>query len=87
MKEGWLIVSDESCMWRVWREESTWGRDPQDFLDRGSLLPEGPLLLKEGGYRMKEAAEHLLWSSIQAQGVETLGSNLPGELLLIPDRV
>ena len=47
MKEGWLIDSDDCWIWRFWRDESAWVRDPKVFIDRGRLLPEEPPLLKK----------------------------------------
>ena len=34
MKEGWLIDGDDLWIWRFWRDESAWVRDPKVFLDR-----------------------------------------------------
>ena len=71
MREGWLIDGDDRWIWRFWRDESAWVRDPKVFLDRGRLLPDGPPLLKERRYLRKEAAERL-WKSLQAQGWKPL---------------
>ena len=71
MKEGWLIDGDDRWIWRFWRDESAWVRDPKVFLDRGCLLPDGPPLLKERRYLRKDAAEQL-WKSLQTQGWKPL---------------
>ena len=71
MKEGWLIDSDDCWIWRFWRDESAWVRDPKIFIDRGRLLPEGPPLLKERRYLRKDAAEQM-WCSLQTQGWKLL---------------
>ena len=71
MREGWLIDGDDRWIWRFWRDESAWVRDPKVFLDRGRLLPDGPPLLKERRYVRKDAAEQL-WKSLQAQGWKPL---------------
>ena len=70
MKEGWLIDADDQWIWRFWRDESAWIRDPKVFLDRGRLLPGEEPLLKERRYLRKDAAEQL-WRSLQTAGVET----------------
>ena len=67
MKEGWLIDADDHWIWRLWRDESAWIRDPKVFLDRGRLLPGEEPLLKERSYLRKDAAEQL-WRSLQTQG-------------------
>ena len=71
MREGWLIDGDDRWIWRFWRDESAWVRDPKVFLDRGRLLPDGPPLLKERRYVRKEEAERL-WKSFQSQGWKPL---------------
>ena len=71
MREGWLIDGDDRWIWRFWRDESAWVRDPKVFLDRGRLLPDGPPLLKERRYVRKDAAEQL-WKSLQTQGWKPL---------------
>ena len=71
MRKGWLIDGDDRWIWRFWRDESAWVRDPKVFLDRGRLLPDGPPLLKERRYLRKEAAEQL-WKSLQARGWKPL---------------
>ena len=71
MREGWLIDGDDRWIWRFWRDESAWVRDPKVFLDRGRLLPDGPPLLKERRYVRKGAAEQL-WKSLQTQGWKPL---------------
>ena len=89
MREGWLIDGDDRWIWRFWRDESAWVRDPKVFLDRGRLLPDGPPLLKERRYLRKDAAEQV-WKSLQTQGwkpcSKTFG-NLLGEQLLNPEQV
>ena len=35
MQEGWLIDADDNWIWRFWRDETEWVRDPKGFLDRG----------------------------------------------------
>lgn len=67
MREGWLIDGEDCWIWRFWRDESAWVRDPKVFLDRGRLLPDGPPLLKERRYLRKEAADQM-WRSLQTQG-------------------
>ena len=67
MQEGWLIDADDHWIWRFWRDESAWVRDPKVFLDRGCLLPSEEPLLKERRYLRKDAAEQL-WRSLQTQG-------------------
>ena len=67
MREGWLIDGDDRWIWRFWRDESAWVRDPKVFLDRGRQMPDGPPLLKERRYLRKDAAEQL-WKSLQTQG-------------------
>ena len=67
MKEGWLINGDDRWIWRLWRDESAWVRDPNVFIDRGRSMPEGPPLLKERRYLSKDAAEQML-KSLQTQG-------------------
>ena len=71
MREGWLIDGEDRWIWRFWRDESAWARNPKVFLDRGRLLPDGPPLLKERRYLRKDAAEQF-WSSLQAQGWKPL---------------
>ena len=71
VREGWLIDGDDRWIWRFWRDESAWVRDPKVFLDRGRLLPDGPPLLKERRYLRKDAAEQL-WKSLQTQGWKPL---------------
>ena len=71
MKEGWLIDANDLWIWRFWRDESAWVRDPEVFLDRGRLLPDGPPLLKERRCLRKAAAEQL-WKSLQTQGWKPL---------------
>ena len=31
MREGWLIDRDDFWIWRFWRDESAWVRDPKVF--------------------------------------------------------
>ena len=71
VREGWLIDGDDRWIWRFWRDESAWARDPKVFLDRGRLLPDGPPLLKERRHLRKDAAEQF-WSSLQTQGWKPL---------------
>ena len=71
MREGWLIDRDDCWIWRFWRDESAWVRDPKVFIDRGRVLPEGPPLLKERRYLRKDSAEQL-WSLLQTQGWKPL---------------
>ena len=71
MREGWLIDADDHWIWRFWRDESAWIRDPKVFLDRGRLLPGEEPLLKERRYLRKDAAEQL-WRSLQSQGWKPL---------------
>ena len=71
MREGWLIDRDDFWIWRFWRDETAWVRDPKVFLDRGRKMPEGPPLLKERRYLRKDAAEQL-WHSLQTQGWKPL---------------
>ena len=71
VREGWLIDGDDRWIWRFWRDESAWAKDPKVFLDRGRLLPDGPPLLKERRYLRKDAAEQF-WSSLQTQGWKLL---------------
>ena len=71
VREGWLIDGDDRWIWRFWRDESAWAKDPKVFLDRGRLLPDGPPLLKERRYLRKDAAEQF-WSSLQTQGWKPL---------------
>ena len=80
MREGWLIDGDDRWIWRFWRDESAWVRDPKVFLDRGRLLPDGPPLLKERRYLRKDAAEQL-WKSLQARRDGNLWRRLLGVLL------
>ena len=54
-----MIDADDHWIWRFWRDESAWIRDPKVFLDRGRLLPGEELLLKERRYLRKDAAEQL----------------------------
>ena len=54
MREGWLIDGDDRWIWRFWRDESAWVRDPKVFLDRGRSMPDGPPLLKERRYLRKD---------------------------------
>ena len=71
MREGWLIDRDDCWIWRFWRDESAWVRDPKVFLDRGRLLPGEEPLLKERRYLRKNDAEQL-WRSLQTQGWKPL---------------
>ena len=71
MREGWLIDANDHWIWRFWRDESAWVRDPKVFLDRGRLLPDGPPLLKERRYLRKDAADQM-WRSLQTQGWKPL---------------
>ena len=71
MKEGWLIDQDDCWIWRFWRDETAWVRDPKVFLDRGRLLPGEEPLLKERRYLRKNDAEQL-WRSLQTQGWKPL---------------
>ena len=71
VREGWLIDGDDRWIWRFWRDESAWARDPKVFLDRERLLPDGPPLLKERRYLRKDASEQF-WSSLQTQGWKPL---------------
>lgn len=72
MREGWLIDRDNYWIWRFWRDETAWVRDPKVFLDRGRVFPDGsPPLLKERRYLRKDAAEQL-WKSLQSQGWKPL---------------
>ena len=70
MSEVWLIDRDDRWIWRFWRDEIAWVRDPKVFLDRGRLLPGEEPLLKERRYLRKDAAEQL-WRSLQTTRVET----------------
>ena len=71
MREGWLIDADDHWIWRFWRDESAWIRDPKVFLDRGRLPPGEEPLLKERRYLRKDAAEQL-WRSLLSQGWKPL---------------
>ena len=77
MREGWLIDADDHWIWRFWRDESAWIRDPKVFLDRGRLLPGEEPLLKELRYLRKDAAEQL-WRSLQSQGWKPLKKAMGG---------
>ena len=57
MREGWLIDRDDCWIWRFWRDESAWVRDPKVFLDRGRLLSGEEALLKERRYLRKNDME------------------------------
>ena len=71
MREGWLIDRDDCWIWRFWRDESAWLREPKVFLDRGCLLPGEEPLLKERRYLLMNDADQL-WRSLQAQGWKPL---------------
>ena len=64
MREGWLIDGDDRWIWRFWRDESAWVRDPKVFLDRGRLLPGEEPLLKEHRYLRKDAAEPVSYTHL-----------------------
>ena len=58
---------NDHWLWRFYRDDSAWVRDPKVFMDRGRSMPDGPPLLKERRYLRKDAAEQM-WKSLQTQG-------------------
>ena len=67
MRKGMLIDAKDHWVWRFYRDESAWVRDPKVFVDPGRAMPEGPPLLKERRHHQKDLAEQM-WKSLQHQG-------------------
>ena len=68
MREGWLFDPGTNWVWRFYRDDKAWVRDPKIFMARGMAMPyREPPPLKERRHVPQEDAE-TIWCNLKSMG-------------------